>query len=274
MTILSGKSYPVPSDRRLMCDLMSLQREIPAVPYRKSMALARLYAARKRCPTRISWVVLFIKGLTRMSEEFPVLRRAYMPGLTPRIYEHPSCIANLALERSQNQSSRLFFARFHQPESKSLLQIQRQLIRFQNEPLPRHFGDQLRISKFPWPIRHLILRAQFCFSGRRRAKRLGTIGITTLAAQGIEIEKPICPIPFIFTYGQINSQIECPVTFCADHRLIDGMAVSEILSRMEIVLNNDIADELDTIRTVDKDSSGFRLTVHGDVEFGGRKKAA
>ena len=75
---------------------------------------------------------------------------------------------------------------FRAPEGQTIGELQRSLIEFKNAPLEEigFFRRMIRISKYPTPIRRFLWASSLYASGRARAKRFGTFGVTTLGGPG------------------------------------------------------------------------------------------
>lgn len=237
-------SWIVPDHRRVIVDLMHFQRELPMVAHDRRIDLTAMVEARKASAERISWTMLFIKAFGMVARETPELRQTFIPGLFPRIYQHGFSIATLALTRIVDEREQLFFPRFDQPDRLSLTELQHHLREVQEHPVKELFGDHLRIQKYPWLIRRIVIGLRFYFHGRKRVKRFGTFGLTTLAGQNTTIQKPICPVPYLMTYGPMDEKNRSTLTVSYDHRLLDGMQMARVLAQIESVINGQLANEV------------------------------
>jgi len=59
-----------------------------------------------------------------------VLRQAYLRWPWPHLYQHPYSVAMLAVNRADTAGERLYWGRFIQPETLSLLELQKRLDRY------------------------------------------------------------------------------------------------------------------------------------------------
>ena len=67
-----------------------------------------------------------LKATARVVEQTPELRSWFLPGLWPRIATTNQIVATLAINRIENNTEQLCWARLHQPpETLSLVEIQR-----------------------------------------------------------------------------------------------------------------------------------------------------
>ena len=94
-----GRTLPLSVPRRLVCDLLHFARRVPSVPVQRVMRLADLARARSQAAHRISWCTLFVKAYGQVARRMPELRRAFVPFPYVRLYEHPSGVASVAVER-------------------------------------------------------------------------------------------------------------------------------------------------------------------------------
>jgi hypothetical protein len=97
----------------------------------------------------------------------------------------------------------------------------------------------------PTAFRRLAWWATFNLSGHKRATRLGTFALTTLAAQGTTIDRPPSIHTSTLTYGPLDDAGRSQVSITYDHRLMDGLAIAGCLARLEQILNGPIIRELE-----------------------------
>lgn len=230
--------------RRLTCDVLHYHRKVPTCAHDRLCDLSGLASARKNSPRRISWSLLFIKAFGLVAREFPVLRQIYQPWPWPHIYEHPKSIGMMAIQREHQGEPWLFWGRFCEPESQSLVSLQDRLERYQTEPVQSIFKRQWQLSAFPTPIRRLFWWWTLNASGAKRPHRAGTFFLTTLAGQGAEIQHPPAFLTSNMTYGPFDEQGRSRVTIAYDHRLTDGLQIAKCLSALEETLSGPITAEL------------------------------
>ena len=82
---------------------------------------------------------------------------------------------------------------------------------------------------------------------RKRATRLGTYFVSTLSAQGVEIQLPPSVQTGCLTYGPLDKHNVSRVTLAYDHRIMDGTLVARVLKRLECVLNESLVTELKAV---------------------------
>lgn len=241
-----GRTLPISLPRRFICDLMRLARKVPSVPVQRRMNLAAVAAARRLVVPKPSWCAIFTKAYGFVAAARPEFRRAYIPFPTPRVYEHPNNIASIAVERSFGDENAVFFAHLRNPEQQRLLQIDSFLQYCREEPLSSIglFRWTLRVSRLPQPLRRLTWWYANNTSGYRRARWMGTFGVSVYSALGAESLHPLSPLTTAFNYGVIRPDGEVDVRIIYDHRVIDGATVARALVDLETVLNQQVLREL------------------------------
>src|SRR4029079_7270508 len=128
---------------------------------------------------------------------------------------------------------RLCWGRFLAPEDRPLSELQAELERYKHEPVERVFRRQLRFSSFPAPLRRLGWWLGLNVLASRRARRMGTFGLSTLAGQGaINRFHPSC-LTTSLSYGPVDDAGKMLVTVVYDHRVLDGAEVATALVRLE-----------------------------------------
>jgi hypothetical protein len=181
-----------------------------------------------------------------VATEHPRLRRALLEWPYQRLYEHPQTNCSLAIERTFDGEEGVFFGMFRAPEGQTLGELQRSLLEFKNAPLEEigFFRRMIRISRFPRPVRRFLWSASLNVSGRARAKRFGTFGVTTLGSQGVEQIHPLSPLTTTLTFGPIDEWGKVTAKIIYDHRTLDGAYVARRLVDVERTLNGVILEEL------------------------------
>ncbi len=245
-----GRRLPLSLARRFICDLVQLARRVPTVPVQRRMNVAAVADARRLLVPKPSWCAIFTKAYGFIAADRPEFRRAYVPFPRPHLYEHPNNIASIAIERRLGEEDAVFFAHLRNPEKQSLPQIDSFLQYCKDEPLSTIalFRWTLGISRLPRPLRRLAWWYAHDTSGYRRARWMGTFGVSVYSALGAESLHPLSPLTTALNYGVIRPDGEVDVRIIYDHRVIDGATVARALLDLERVLNQDIVAELQQAR--------------------------
>ncbi len=105
------------------------------------------------------------------------------------------------------------------------------------------FRKILRVTRLPLPLRRLMWLVGLNF-GRQRANWFGSFGVTSVAAYGAGELHALSPGPFILSYGVVAPDQTIDVVIRWDHRITDAALIAKALTRLEQVLNSEIAAEL------------------------------
>jgi hypothetical protein len=218
--------------RALVGDIASLARGIPLFPVERALRLDAVAAARSAHHSRVGWAAVFTKAYALVARELPALRTWLAGGLRPRLVTATESVATLAVNRVVNGEERLFWGRLSAPDSLPLVEIQRYIDDCRDRPIAEVFARQLQLERTPGPLRRAILRWNARSASGKRATRLGTFSLSTLAGSGA------------VTYGPLEPDGRCLVTLIADHRVLDGATVARALEWLEQALRLDIVPEL------------------------------
>ncbi|MFO0927701.1 MAG: hypothetical protein U0736_11795 [Gemmataceae bacterium] len=246
----TGFNLPLPLPRRLMTDFLHFASQVPTVPVQRRMDLGALVAARRVAVPRPGWCALFTKAWAIVCARHPVLRRAYLGGLFPCLYQHPINVATIAVERPYAGEEAVFFAQITRPEERSLAEIDERLAWFKDRPLTSAAAlrRQLRLARLPWPVRRLIWRAALNLNGRLRARFFGTFGVSGYAGLGASSLHPRGLLTSTLSYGTVEPDGGVDVRVIYDHRVMDGSTVARALADLERVLTHEIVAELGYLR--------------------------
>jgi hypothetical protein len=216
------------------------------------MHLGPLCTARELAQPRPSWGAIFVKAIALVAASRPELRRAYLKFPWPHLYEHPGNVASIAVERMFQEEEAVFFARLSRPEQRGLLEIQQRLRRFKEAPLEQIgcFRHILSLSRWPRPVRRLILWIALNAWGRKRAQYLGTFGLTSYGSLGANALNTPSPLTLTLNYGPIDNG-EVDVRLIYDHRVIDGAPAARALADLERVLLGQILNEVRYLQRIE-----------------------
>jgi hypothetical protein len=216
------------------------------------MNLAGVAAARRLARPRPSWCAVFIKAYAFVAAARPELRRAYLSFPYPHLYEHPVNIASIAFERSFGDEEAVFFSHLRSPEKLGLADIDLWLQQRKEQPIESigAFRRALQISRLPLPIRRLIWWIALNACGWKRARRLGTFGVSVYGALGAASLHPLSPLTTALNYGPIDDAGDVEVRLIYDHRVLDGATIARALEDLERVIKCEILAELRYLQDV------------------------
>jgi len=236
--------------RRCISDVARLAQDIPLFPVERTMDLGDLAATRAAAGVRIGWAAVFLKAYALVAREMPSLRswlvRGFPAGLRafPRLATASESVATLAVNRVEGGEDRLFWARLSAPDTRPLAEIQGFVAAAATRPVEEFFKRQLQLEMVPGPLRRTILRWNMNSCSPKRAARIGTFSLSTLAGLGASnrFHPTICTTSL--SYAPLEADGRCLVTLIDDHRVLDGAVVARALARLEETLRRDIAAEL------------------------------
>jgi hypothetical protein len=248
-----GRNLSLSLPRRFICDLLHFARRVPTVPVQRRLNLAPVIEARQAASPRPSWAAIFTKAYAFVCAARPELRRCWLNFPWPHLYEHPTSVASVAIERRVGEEDAVFFGHVTRAETHSLAELHLRLKAFKELPLERigAFRHTLRVSSLPRPLRRLAWWFGLNVSGRRRAHFLGTYGVSTYASLGASSLHPLSPLTTTLNYGVIDTAGGVDVRIIYDHRVMDGATVARALQDLERVLHCEIVAELRYLRSVE-----------------------
>src|SRR5438105_801993 len=120
-----GRNLRLSLPRRFICDLLHFARRVPTVPVERHMNLAAVARGRAAAAPRPSWAAVFTKAYAFVCAARPELRRSYLSFPTPHLYEHPTAVASVAVERRFGDEDAVFFGHVTGAEGHSLTELDR-----------------------------------------------------------------------------------------------------------------------------------------------------
>jgi hypothetical protein len=192
-----------------------------------------------------------VKAYALVARDFPELRQTWYCWPWAHLYQHPQSVATLTVHREVSGQPWLFWGQIRNPESLTLTEIQQSIDRFRTDEVTQVFQRQWRLAHLPTLLRRMIWWWNLNVETKKRATRLGTFFLSTLAGRGTEIQLPPSIQTGCLTYGPMDSNGRSRVTLAYDHRIMDGAMVAEILQQMELVLNTDLVAELQSMNRVE-----------------------
>jgi hypothetical protein len=246
MMLWSSRYVAVPVPRRLMIDLIELAPTARVVGGTRFLNVSAVAAVRRRHQPLVSWGAILLKAVALAAEEFPELKRAYMPLPWPHFYEHPTCVCSMVVEREWRRQHVVFFDQIQAPERKTLRELDRELRGLKELPIEVVGGYRryLRFAAYPRPLRRLLLTVVLYGSGRLRSRYLGTFVVNSIPVHRQYPTQSSTLVSMSFFYGPIEPNGEMPIQIFFDHRVIDGFAVNRLFARTKAILHDQIVAEL------------------------------
>jgi hypothetical protein len=243
--IMRGRSIPLSMPRRFLADMLHFASRIPTVPVQRRMQLAELAAARESAENRPGWPAIFLKAYARVAAEVPELRRAYISLPWPHLYEYPTSIATVAVEREYQDEKAVFFGRIDDPAEAPLAALSARVRALAESPVEevKSFRKMLRLARLPRPLRRVLMWLGLNLR-RARPNQFGTFGLSVYSSLGAESLHPISPLTTTLTYGVIQPDGSVDVRIIYDHRVLDGAVVARALASLEVELTGSICYEL------------------------------
>jgi hypothetical protein len=240
-----GRAIRLLPSRRVQNDFLHFAVKAPILPVQRRMALGALVAARKACRHRPPWTVLFLKAYAVLAQQIPELRRVYVGLPRPHLYEYPSSVAMIAVERKVAEQMQVFVGRIKDPADRSLAELLEIMRHFNEAPLSeiKEFRRVLILGRLPWPLRRFLMWLALNI-GPRRIKFFGNFALSVYSALGADSLRPLAPCTVVLNYGVIGADGAVDVRFNYDHRVMDGATVARALQTLEKILTHDIIGEL------------------------------
>jgi hypothetical protein len=239
---------PISINRRLVLDGLYFARRVPLYPIEKTIELADLAILRKSLVQRISWAVIFVKAYALAAQQQRALRQAYVRWPWPHFIEESHSTAMVVVNRQYLDSDRICWGALAMPENYSLVRLQRSLDAYQTEPVESIFRRQVLLSRMPTPLRRFLYWWNMNFGGSKRARRLGTFTMSTLAGQGVVNRMHQTFLTSSLTYGPLDENDRSLVTLLCDHRVVDGIVAARALTDLEAALHGPIMSELQMLQ--------------------------
>ena len=233
--------------RGCVADVARLGRDIPLFPVERTMRLAAVADARAAAAVRIGWAALFTKAYAHVARRMPVLR-SWLAGIVrPRLATASESVATLAVNRVEENEDRLFWTRITAPDAQPLVRLQSTIAESLTKPVEEVFSRQLELEGVPACLRRTILRWNMRSTSPKRATRIGTFSLSTLAGLGAtnRFHPTLCTTSL--SYAPLEADGRCLVTLIADHRVLDGAVAARALDWLEQTLAAEIVAELRTL---------------------------
>lgn len=242
---MRGTPKTISLRRRLICDLMHASMGIPFVSLSRSLHIRPVVEARAGTTAPAGWAAIFVKAFALVARDEPILRTVYVKWPWPALYELPKSVATVAIARVEEGEECVLPQRIAAPEALSLATVDAEIRRGKAAPVEDvpMFRKIMRATRLPLPLRRLCWAIGLNF-GRQRGNWFGSFAVSSVAAYGGGELHPITPGPFILSYGLVEPDQTIHVVIRWDHRVTDAAPIARVLTRLEQVLNTEIAAEL------------------------------
>jgi len=218
---------------------------VPFVSLARPLSIRSLSEARAQAAQRPGWAAIFVKAFAIVAKEEPILRTLYVKWPWPAFYELPRSVAMVAVARVEDGQDWVLPEKVAAPDEMTLAAIDAAIRHAKEAPIEEvaAFRRILRTTSLPLPLRRLFWAIGLNF-GRQRANYFGSFGVTSVAAYGAGELHAISPGPFVLSYGVEKPDQSIEVVLRWDHRITDAAPIARVLTRLEQVLNTEIAAEL------------------------------
>lgn len=232
--------------RRWIGDICHFGKRIPVVAGERTIRVRAVAEARLASRQSPSWLALLIRAYGLASQRMPEIRRSFMSYPWPHLYQSPHSYASVVVDRTWQGEHAVFYVTMSRPETQTLSDIQRRLHDYQKKPIEeiKAFRRMIRFTRYPTPLRRLLLGAAIGFLGRQRAQYFGTFMINSVAAMRARMLQFITPLTTSLYYDRVTSNGEMTLQLAIDHRVLDGYTAARVVGEVESILNNEILQEL------------------------------
>jgi hypothetical protein len=242
---MRGTVRKISLPRRLVADLMHASIRVPFVSLRRTFDIQPLLEARALAAQPPGWAAIFVKAFCLVAKEQPVLRTLYAKWPWPHFYELPRSVAMVAIARVEDGQDCVLPQKVPAADQLALTEVDALIRHAKEAPIDQvpAFRKILRTTKLVLPLRRLFWLVGLNF-GRQRANYFGSFGVTSVAAFGGGELHALSPGPFVLSYGVVTPDRTIDVVIRWDHRITDAALIAKAMTRLEQVLNTEIAAEL------------------------------
>jgi len=242
---MRGTPKTISLRRRLICDLMHASMGVPFVSLSRSLNIRPVLEARAGATAPAGWAAMFVKAFALVARDEPILRTVYAKWPWPTLYELPKSVALVAIARVDEGEECVIPQRIAAPDAMALAAVDTEIRRAKTAPVEDipMFRKIMRATRLPLPLRRLAW-AVGLNCGRQRGNWFGSFAVSSVAAYGGGELHPITPGPFVLSYGTVDADQTIHVVIRWDHRVTDAAPIARVLTRLEQVLNTEIAAEL------------------------------
>jgi hypothetical protein len=246
---MRGQVRRISLPRRFIVDLMHASMGVPFVSLSRVINIRPLTEARASAGLAPGWSAIFTKAFAVVAKEQPILRTLYAKWPRPHFYELPRSVGMVAIARVEDGCDCILPERVMAPDEMALTDVHAHIQRAKDAPLEEipFFRRIMKATRLPLPLR------RFAWSlarnvGRFHANNFGSFSVTSVSAYGPGQLLAVSPGPFILSYGVVSPEHTVDVVIRWDHRITDAVFIAKALTRLEQVLNGEIAAEVRKLR--------------------------
>ncbi len=224
---------------------MHASLRVPFVSLTRPVNVRPLLEARAQAANPPGWAAIFVKAFALVAREQPILRTLYVTWPRPGFFELPRSVAMVAIARRENGEDCVLPQRVTGPDEIPLAEVDALIRHAKEAPIDEvpAFRKMLRVTRLVLPLRRLLWAIGLNL-GRQRANFFGSFGVTSVAAYGPGELHALSPGPFVLSYGVVGPDQGIDVVLRWDHRVTDAAPMAKALTRLEQVLNGEIAAEI------------------------------
>ena len=241
-----GKRVSLSNGRRLVDDVINVSTRMPMAAFSTEWDVAQISKLRRMARPKISWNVLMMKAHAIVCRKIPALRQVYVRYPWAHLYQHHQNVCMMTIGREHKGEERLFFARFNEPDSRTLVSLQKQYDEYRKDPVEeiKQFRHQIMFAKFPQPIRRFGWWALFNLWPQKRASHMGTFGMSISGYRNAWASAHLgCNTTTLGTDPTPKKGVaKMVLTF--DHQIVDGSPATEVLMLGQRMLVRAVAKEL------------------------------
>src|SRR5262249_27272465 len=209
---------------------------IPSVPSERMVDLSELIAARATWRARPAWAAIFAKAYGQTAQEFPELRQIYLKWPWPHLYQYPTSVAGITVERILEGEPWVMMRLIKDPHLLPIADIDA-IIRHSVEAPVHEIKDFRRImaiARLPGIVRRPLVWLGYNV-GRWRPNHFGTFAVTAVSFMGTDALHLPTWNTSLFTYGVFGPDGRVPLRTVIDHRIFDGVTHAKTQARLEAI---------------------------------------
>jgi hypothetical protein len=242
---MRGTFRKITLPRRLVADLMHASVRVPFVSMARPLNIRGLLEARAQAARPPGWAAIFVKAFSLVANGEPDLRTLHIRWPWSHLYELPRSVAMVTIARVEDGHDCVLLQKINAPDEIPLAEVDAILRHAKEAPTSEvpAFRKMLMATRLPLPVRRLLWWVGLNW-GRQRANYFGSFGVTSAAPFGPGELYALGPGPFVLSYGRVGPDQTIGVVLRWDHRITDAALIARALTRLEQVLNTEIAAEL------------------------------